>query len=201
MIQPSSLTVLLLNNGFGATTSERTSTRWRTTTTFKTLYLSANWEQQRRKNCVCTTSEVHGHPGNPLPKKADRLAVVEADTESDDEDILYPGGQGQKMVFNWVDHAGKPIPHTWCHSLKKRIKTHEEKMAWQMSSRKIHAKEFLAECSASTERYSALLHMGLGSMSLDAQPHSGAISCQIESQEMGTHFLATASTTAGKGRK
>jgi len=46
-----------------------------------------------------------------------------------------------------------------------------------------------------------LLHMGLGSTSLDAQPHSGAISCQIESQEMETRFLATASTTAGKGRK
>jgi len=37
--------------------------------------------------------------------------------------------------------------------------------------------------------------MGLGSTGLDAQPHAGAISCQIESQEMGT--VATARCDCG----
>jgi len=38
--------------------------------------------------------------------------------------------------------------------------------------------------------------MGLGSTGLDAQPHAGAISCQIEPQEMGT---ATAQCDCGHG--
>ena len=48
-----------------------------------------------------------------------------------------------------------------------------------------------AECSASTARCSALLLMGLGitSLRLDAEPRAGAISCQIEPQEMMTHGL------------
>jgi len=33
------------------------------------------------------------------------LAVEGAGKESDDEDTLHPGGQGQEMGFNWVDDA------------------------------------------------------------------------------------------------
>ena len=52
------------------------------------------------------------------------------------------------MVFNWVDDTGQPKSHTWCPTVKKRIKAHEEKMAWQMRSRKTHAEEFLARPNA-----------------------------------------------------
>jgi len=104
-----------------------------------------------------------------------------------------------EMVFNWVDDAGKPKAHTWCPTVKKHIKAREEKMPWQTRSRKTHAKGFLARHNAArpTARCSALLHMGLGSTGLDAQPHARAISCQIESQEMGT--LATAQCDCGHG--
>jgi len=42
-----------------------------------------------------------------------------------------------------------------------------------------------AECSASTAAVwcSASLHIGLGSISLDAQPYARAVSCQIKPQE------------------
>jgi hypothetical protein len=53
------------------------------------------------------------------------------DKESDDEDILYLVGQGQKMVVNRIDDAVEP---KWCSRVKKRIKVHEEKMSWQMRS-------------------------------------------------------------------
>ena len=73
--------------------------------------------------------------------------------------------------------------------MKKHIKAHEEKMSWQTRLRKTHAEEFLArpnlQCSASTTRCSASLHMGLGSTGLDAHK-AWAIFCQIEPQEMGT---------------
>jgi len=42
--------------------------------------------------------KVHGHSGDPLHEEADRLAVEEADKESDNENTLYPGGWGQEMV-------------------------------------------------------------------------------------------------------
>jgi len=87
--------------------------------------------------------KVHGHSGDPLHKEADRLAVERADKESDDEDTLYPGGRGQKLVFNWVDDADKSKSHTSCPTVKKRIKVHEEKMSWQTRSQKTHAEEFL----------------------------------------------------------
>ena len=73
--------------------------------------------------------KVHGHSGDPLHEEADRLAVEEADKESDNENILYPGGRGQEMV-------------------KKCIKAHEEKMSWQTRSQKTHAEEFLAKPNA-----------------------------------------------------
>ena len=47
--------------------------------------------------------KVNGHSGDTIHEEVDRLAVEGADTESDDEDTLYPGGRGQEMVFNWVD--------------------------------------------------------------------------------------------------
>jgi len=94
------------------------------------------------------------------------------------------GGRGQKIVFNWVDDADKSKPHTWCPTVKKRIKAHEDKMSSQFRSRKAHAEEFLARPNAA--RPSASLHMGLGSTGRDAHPHAGAIFCQIEPQEMGT---------------
>jgi len=43
--------------------------------------------------------KVHGRSGDPLHEEADRLAVEGADKEIDDEDTLYPGGQGQEMGF------------------------------------------------------------------------------------------------------
>jgi len=70
----------------------------------------------------------HGHSGDPLHEEADRLAVEGADKESDDEDTLYPGGQGQEKGFNWVDDADKSKFHIWCPTVKKRIKAHQEKM-------------------------------------------------------------------------
>ena len=88
--------------------------------------------------------KVHGHSGDLLHEEADRLAVEGADKESDDEDTLYPGGRAQEMVFNWVDDADKPASHTWCPTVKKRIKAHEEEMSWEPRSRKNHAEEFLA---------------------------------------------------------
>jgi len=51
--------------------------------------------------------KVHGHPGDPLHKEADRLSVEGNDKESKDEDTLYPGDRGQEMIFNWVDDADK----------------------------------------------------------------------------------------------
>ena len=45
---------------------------------------------------------------------ADRLEISRADQDSDDEDILYPGGRGQELGFNWVDDANKSKTHTWC---------------------------------------------------------------------------------------
>jgi len=88
--------------------------------------------------------KVHGHSGDPLHEEADRLAVEGADKESDDEDTLYPGGQGPKMGFKWADDADKSKSHTWCPTLKERIKAHDQKMSWQTRSQKTHAEEFLA---------------------------------------------------------
>jgi len=72
---------------------------------------------------------VHGHSGDSLHEEADRLAVEGAGKESDNENTLYPGGRGQDMVFNWADEADISKSHTWCSTVKKRIKAHEEKMA------------------------------------------------------------------------
>jgi len=44
-----------------------------------------------------------------------------------------------------------------------------------------------AECSASTAWCSALLHMGSGSTSLDAESYDSAVSYQIKPQNMVTH--------------
>ena len=52
------------------------------------------------------------------------------------------------MGFNWVDDADKSKTHTWCPTVKKRIKAHEEKMSWQTRSRKNHAEKFLARPNA-----------------------------------------------------
>ena len=52
------------------------------------------------------------------------------------------------MVFNWVDDADKSKTHTWCPTVKKRVKAHEEKMSWQTRSRKTYAEEFLARPNA-----------------------------------------------------
>ena len=89
--------------------------------------------------------QVHGPSGDPLHEEADRLAVEGADNKSDYEDTLYLGARGQEIGFNWVDHddADESKSHTWCPTVKKRIKAHEEKMSWQTRSQKTHAEEFL----------------------------------------------------------
>jgi len=106
------------------------------------ILLELKWRSESSSRTLFV--KVHGHSGNPLHEEADRLAVEGADKESDDEDILYPGGRGQEMGFNWVDDADKSKTHTWCPTVKKRIKAHEEKMSWQTRSQKTHAEEFLA---------------------------------------------------------
>ena len=97
------------------------------------------------------------HSGDPLHEEADRLAVEGADKESDNENTLYPGGRGQEMVFNWADAADKSKSHTWCSTVKKRIKTHEEKMLWQTRSRKTHNEEFLARPNAARPQLGVVL--------------------------------------------
>jgi len=52
------------------------------------------------------------------------------------------------MVFNWVDDANKSKTHTWCSTVKKHIKAHEEKMSCQTRSRKIYDEEFLVRSHA-----------------------------------------------------
>jgi len=93
------------------------------------ILLELKWRSESSSRTIFV--KVHGHSGDPLHKEADRLAVEGADRESDDEDTSYPGGRGQEMVFNWVDDADKSKTHTWCPTVKKRIKAHEEKMSWQ----------------------------------------------------------------------
>jgi len=58
------------------------------------------------------SNQNHGLSGDSLHEDLDRMAVAGADKESDDKDILYPGGRGQETVFNWVDNASKPQSHT-----------------------------------------------------------------------------------------
>jgi len=93
--------------------------------------------------------KVHGHSDDPLHAEADRLVVEGADNESDDGHTLYLGGPGQEMFLNWVDDADTSQSHTWCPTVKKHIKAHEEKMSWQTRSRKTHTEEFLARPNAS----------------------------------------------------
>ena len=76
------------------------------------------------------------------------VATHSTKRESDNENTLYSGGRGQEMVFNWADEVDKSKSHTWCSTVKKRIKAHEEKMSWQTRSRKNHAEEFLARSNA-----------------------------------------------------
>jgi len=92
--------------------------------------------------------KVHGHSDSTLHKEADRLAVKDINKESDNKDTLYPGGQGQKMVFNWVDDIDKSKSHTWCPAVKKHIKVHKEKISWQTRSRRTHVDEFFARLDA-----------------------------------------------------
>ena len=61
------------------------------------------------------------------------------------------------MVFNWVDNADKSKSHTWCPSVQKRIKAHEEKMSWQTTSRKTHAEEFVARPNAARPQLGVVL--------------------------------------------
>jgi hypothetical protein len=79
--------------------------------------------------------KVHGHSGDPLhdSEEADRLAVEGADKESDNKNTLYPGDQGQQMVFNWADEADKSKSHTWCSTVKKHIKAQESKI-WSVAT-------------------------------------------------------------------
>jgi len=147
MIKPFSLTALRLykdHDSFGVTTSDRLSTRSRTMTSSMTSCVKLRSKSSSRILFL----KVHGHSGDLLHEEADRLAVEGADKESDDEDTLYPGGRAQEMVFNWVDDADKPASHTWCPTVKKRIKAHEEEMSWEPRSRKNHAEEFLARPNA-----------------------------------------------------
>jgi len=137
--------------------------------------------------------KVHGHSGDPLHGEADRLAAEGADKESDDEDTLYPGGWGQGMVFNWVDDADESKSHTWCPTVKKCIKVHEEKMSWQTRSRKTHAEEFLVRPNAGCPQLCVALcfiwDWAVRTWMLSLAP--GAISCQIEPHEIGTDSHCT----------
>jgi len=110
------------------------------------ILLELKWRSESSSRTLFV--KVHGHSGDPLREEADRLAVIGADKESDDEDILHPGGRDQEMVCNWVDDTDKSKTHTWCPTVEKRIKAHEEKMSWQTRSRKTHAEEFLARPNA-----------------------------------------------------
>ena len=47
-----------------------------------------------------------------------------------------------------MDDTDKQKSHTWCPTVKKRIRAHEEKVTWQTRSRKSHAEEFLARPNA-----------------------------------------------------
>jgi len=69
----------------------------------------------------------------------------------------YPGGWGQEMVFNCVDDTDKSKSHTWCPTVKKHIKEHEETMSWQTRSRKIHVEEFLARPNTGRPRLGVAL--------------------------------------------
>jgi len=106
------------------------------------ILLELKWRSESSSRTLFV--KVHGHSSDPLHEEADRLAVEGADKESDDEDILYPGGRVQEMVLNWVDDAYKSKTRTWCPTVKKRIKAHEEKMSWHTRSRKTYVAEFLA---------------------------------------------------------
>jgi len=119
------------------------------------ILLELKWRSDSSSRTLSV--KVHGHSGDPLHEEADRLAVRGADKESNDEDTLYPGGRGQEMVFNWVDDADKSKSYTWCPTVKKRIKAHEEKMSWQTRTRKTHAEEFLARPNAARPQLCAAL--------------------------------------------
>jgi len=41
-----------------------------------------------------------------LLEEAFALSVAGAANESGDEEIMYPGGRGQEVVFKWVDDTG-----------------------------------------------------------------------------------------------
>jgi len=77
-----------------------------------------------------------------------RRTVEGADKESHHKYTLYPGGRCQEMGFNWVDDADKSKSRTWCPTVKKCMKAHEEKMSWKTRSRKTHSEEFLARPNA-----------------------------------------------------
>ena len=124
------MTALLLYkdyDGFGVTTSDRPSTRSRNYDIIHDILLELKLRSESSSRTLFV--KVHGHSGDPLHEEADRLAVEGADKESDDEGTLYPGGRGQEMVFNWIDDADKSKSHTWCPTVKKRIKAHEEMMS------------------------------------------------------------------------
>jgi len=122
------------------------STRSRTMTSSMISCMNSSHDQYHPHDFFFV--KVHTHAGDSLHEEVDRLAVEGADKERDDEDTVYPGGRGQKMVLNWVDDADKSKLHTWCPIVKKRIKAHEEKMSWQPRSRKTRAEEFLARQNA-----------------------------------------------------
>ena len=116
------------------------------------ILLELTWRSESSSRTLFV--KVHGHSGGPLHEETDRLAVEGADKEIDDEDTLYPGCRGQEMGFNWVDDADQSKTHTWCPTVKKRIKAHEEKMSWQARSQKTHAEEFLARPNAAQRVHS-----------------------------------------------
>lgn len=62
--------------------------------------------------------KVHVHSGDQLYEETHRLAVAEADKESDDEEIMYTVDRGQEIIFNWANNA-------ITHLVPNRKKTHQ----------------------------------------------------------------------------
>jgi len=105
------------------------------------------------------------------------------------------------MVFNWADEADKSKSHTWCLTVKKRIKAHEEKMSWQTRSRKTHAEEFLARPNAARPKLGVALRSiwdwAVRAWMLSLTPGQSPVKSNLKKWGL----TATASATADRGTK
>jgi len=109
--------------------SNRPSTSSRTTTTFKTFYMSFSRSMKRRTNWQWQE-----------PTKRVMMKTL--------YNSVYPGGRGQEMLFNWLNDTGKPKSHIWCSTVKQKRTKRRSEVSWQMGSRKIHDEDFFARPNA-----------------------------------------------------